>query len=112
MLPKSLTKLIIDIRQPVNIIKTSIESKVFISQDDMKPLVRYTKLRELRVFGMRDSFQALLWEVVYRNQSDDRGMHVLDLEMATAPFVRQDNWIKGTDVRGLKVPVQDPTPYK
>ncbi|KAF1958592.1 hypothetical protein CC80DRAFT_502542 [Byssothecium circinans] len=100
LLPKTLAKLIVDVSQPI---KVSSDSRpMYITQDDMKPLLDFTNLRELRVFGMRDSFQAIVWETVFRN-GRKHSMDVLDLRMASPPLVRKDDWIKAEEVVGLNV---------
>jgi hypothetical protein len=82
------------------------------SQEDMMPLVEFTKLRELRIFGMRDTCQSVIWEAVFRNEADDKGMHVLDLQMAEKPLVRQAHWVGASEVQGLKVSNPDGQTYK
>jgi hypothetical protein len=102
VLPKSVSKLVVDISHPI-IVSPDSHRAMHIPPDDMKPLISLTKLRELRIFGMRDSCQCIIWETVFRNEAEDKGMHVLDLRMAGAPLVRNDHWVKAKDVEGLKV---------
>ncbi|KAG9187730.1 hypothetical protein G6011_05601 [Alternaria panax] len=103
-LSTSLVKLVLDLGQPVRLQQDGKnEYKSYITLAEMKPLVQQTKLEELRLFGMHDSFQSIYWETVFRNTSKT-GMRVLDLNMAAPPIVRQDYWHKAEDVRGLTVP--------
>lgn len=111
-LPKSLTKLIIDISRPIGVDQHDSKRNKYISQEGMKSLVEFTKLRELRIFGMRDTFQSVIWEAVFRNEADDKGMHVLDLQMAEKPLVRQKHWVGAKDVQGLRVSNEDEHVYR
>jgi hypothetical protein len=111
-LPKTLKKLIIDVSHPIDIDHNNPLHKMYMSQDSMRLLIEFTKLRELRVFGMRDTFQSIIWETVFRNEADDKGMHVLDLQMAEKPLVRQKHWLAANDVKGLKVPNTDGDAYR
>lgn len=101
--PNSLTTLVIDVGVPIRADAADGYRETHISQAAMKPLTNFTKLRELRVFGMRSSFQSIIWETVFRNDSSDRGMFLLDLQMASAPIIRQPHWLKGENVSGLVV---------
>ncbi|USP82488.1 hypothetical protein yc1106_09762 [Curvularia clavata] len=106
-LPTNMTKLVLDLSQPIRIERDGdIEYKSYIAPKDMKPLVQQTQLEELRMFGMHDSMQAVVWETAYRNVSEG-GMRVVDLQMAAEPIVRMDHWRKAMDVVGLTVPKQD-----
>ncbi|KAF2643149.1 hypothetical protein P280DRAFT_505356 [Massarina eburnea CBS 473.64] len=109
VLPTSLKKLIIDVGQPVKASPNG--GALYIPSEGMKPLLKFTNLQELRVFGMRESFQAIIWETVFRNKFGG-GMHVLDLRMASPPLVRKDSWIRAADVVGLIVTNEDPVDYK
>ncbi|KAF2691997.1 hypothetical protein K458DRAFT_438286 [Lentithecium fluviatile CBS 122367] len=112
VLPKTLTKLIIDVGRPVRVDQHNPYHKKYISQESMKPLVEFNKLRELRIFGMRDTFQSIIWEAVFRNEADDKGMHVLDLQMAEKPLVREKHWVAANDLQGLKVSNKDGQVYR
>ena len=111
-LPKTLAKLIIDVSQPVGVDQLNPLHKKYISQDGMRPLVAFTKIRELRIFGMHDTFQSIIWETVFRNEADEKGMHVLDLTMAEKPIVREQHWVKAENVQGLKVSNKDGQIYR
>lgn len=103
-LSTSLTKLVLDIGQPVRIEQDGdIEYKSYITQDEMKPLVQQTELKELRLFRMHDSMQPVVWETIFKNVSES-GVRVADLQMAVEPIVRATNWHKAEDVVGLTVP--------
>jgi hypothetical protein len=86
----------------------------YLDQESIRPLTHFTKLQELRIFGMRDSFQGVIWETVFRNDADFEGksMRVLDLTMASPPIVRHEGWIQGKNVVGLSVAEEDETPYR
>lgn len=106
-LPTSLTKLVLDLGQPVRIEQDGdIEYKSYITQADMRPLVQQTKLKELRLFRMHDSMQSIVWETIFRNVSES-GVRIADLQMAAEPLVRATHWHKAEDVVGLTVPKQD-----
>lgn len=106
-LPTSLTKLVLDLGQPIRIERDGdIEYKSYITQTDMRPLVQQTELKELRLFRMHDSMQSVVWETIFMNVSES-GMRVADLQMAAEPLVRATHWHKAEDVRGLTVPKQD-----
>ncbi|PSN70213.1 hypothetical protein BS50DRAFT_308431 [Corynespora cassiicola Philippines] len=111
-LPTTLTKLIIDIGNPIRL-DTSDSSyrKVHISRDGMKPLVRFTQLRELRLFNMMRTFQSIIWETVFRNKAEGQ-MQVLDLTMAEHPIIRADNWVKADGVCGINVVNPNTREYK
>jgi hypothetical protein len=111
-LPRTLTKLIIDVSQPVEVDRKNPLHKRYMGQEAMKPLIEFTKLRELRIFGMRETFQATIWETVFRNEAEEKGMHVLDLQMVDKPLVRQKHWVKAEDVQGLKVVNEDGQMYR
>jgi hypothetical protein len=98
-LPRTLTKLIIDVSQPVEVDQKNPLHKRYMGQEAMKPLIEFTKLRELRIFGMRETFQATIWATVFRNEAEEKGMHVLDLQMVDKPLVRQKHWVKAEDVQ-------------
>jgi len=111
-LHRSLTKLIIDISRPIEVDRYSSLRKKHMSQDGMKSLIGLTKLRELRIFGMRNTFQSITWEAVFRNKADENEMLVLDLQMAETPIVRQKHWGKPKEIQGLKVSNKDGDTYK
>lgn len=107
-LPTSLTKLIIDLGQPVRLHRDGdLFRKSYMTQAEMKALQQQTKLKELRLFRMHDSFQPVIWETVFRNASKT-GIRVLDLQMAAGPLVRSKFWRKAKDVIGLTVLSDDP----
>ncbi|KAF2270893.1 hypothetical protein CC78DRAFT_573254 [Lojkania enalia] len=112
VLPTNLTKLVVDIGKPVRLNATDSHREIYISQDGMKPLVHLNKLEELRIFGMRDSFQSIIWETVYNNKSDNKYMRVLDLQMASRPLVREEVWRQAKDVGGLTVAQDEDQSYK
>ncbi|KAH9868695.1 hypothetical protein J1614_007767 [Plenodomus biglobosus] len=105
-LSTSMTKIILDIGYPVRLMFDGYKStqKGFISSSEMKPLVKQTKLKELRLFHMQDSYQSIIWETLYRNSTDE-GMLLLDITMAVPPLVRSKDWRKASDVAGLAVAV-------
>lgn len=110
-LPTSLTKLVLDLGQPINVHHDVQQDRVidynyYITANEMKPLAHQTKLEELRLFRMQDSMQTSIWEAIFRNTSED-GMRVADLQMAAAPLVRSKHWHKAADVVGLTVPKAD-----
>jgi hypothetical protein len=111
VLPNTITKLIIDVSQPLDVSEQDPVSKKYITQEGMKPLTKFIKLQELRIFGMRETFQSTIWETVFRNEADD-GMRVLDLQLAEKPLVRQDHWVEANDVQGLKVSNPDGQTYR
>jgi len=112
MLPMSLAKLIVDVSRPVDVDYNNGTQTKYITPEGMQPLIQFTKLRELRIFGMRGSFQSIIWETVFKNTADDKGMHVLDLQMAEKPLVRANHWVAAENVRGLKVRHLDGGAYK
>ena len=108
-LPTTLEKLVLDLGQPVRLTRLygGDLSKSWITTSEMKPLQYMTNLQELRLLRMHDSFQAVVWDTVYRNTST-KGMRVVELQMAWAPIVRgRDHWIKAQNVSGLDVPVEE-----
>lgn len=110
-IPTSLTKLVLDLGQPINVHHDVQQDRVvdynyYITANEMKPLVHQTKLEELRLFRMQDSMQASIWEAIFRNTSEN-GMRIADLQMAAAPLVRSKHWHKAEDVVGLTVPKAD-----
>lgn len=103
-LPK-LSTLVLDLGKHVRVVDDSVNvTKVHISPVDMMPLVKQTRLRELRLFGLRDSLQYIAWTTVYKNKLPG-GMQILELQMDAMPIIRDDNnkWHKAVDVRGLTV---------
>jgi hypothetical protein len=111
-LPRTLTKLIVDLSRPVEVDRKNPLHKWYMCQETMKPLIEFTKLRELRIFGMRESLQATIWETVFRNEAEEKGMHVLDLQMVEKALVREKHWAKAEDVQGLKVTNGDGQMYR
>ena len=65
----------------------------------------FTKLKELRIFNMRDSLQPIIWETLFRIGNEGGTMRVLDLRMNHAPLIRVEGWIKADWVRGLDVAI-------
>jgi hypothetical protein len=101
-LPTTLTKLIIDLGQPIRYEVYGVQREHYIQSDDMQPLVQQTNLEELRLFRIPFSVQLIAWETVFRNTSDG-GMQILELQMADGPIVRNGHWRKADEVRGLNV---------
>jgi hypothetical protein len=92
-LPTTLTKLIIDLGQPIRYEVYGVQREHYIQSDDMQPLVQQTNLEELRLFRIPFSIQSIAWETVFRNE----------LQMADGPIVRNGHWRKADEVRGLNV---------
>lgn len=106
-LPKSMTKIILNIGQGICVQQdTEYSHMAYITPTDMKPLLEQTELKELRLFSMQVSLQCVVWETVFRNKAKG-GMFLLDLGMATAPLVRKNHWLLAQDVVGLKVVNED-----
>ncbi|PZD46777.1 hypothetical protein A1F97_00553 [Pyrenophora tritici-repentis] len=110
-LPTSLTKLVLDLGQPMKVHhdvqhEKVIEYNSYITANEMKPLACQTQLKELRLLRIQDSMQSVVWETIFRNKSEDN-MRVADLQMAAAPLVRTKHWHKAEDVVGLTVPKGD-----
>lgn len=78
--------------------------KSYITANEMSPLTRQTKLKELRLFSMQNSHQLVIWETVYRNTLDG-GMRLLELTMAESPFFRVEHWLDANKVTGMNVPI-------
>lgn len=110
-LPTSITKLVLDLGQPVRLDANDNNRPSFLKAEQLKPLVNLTNLKECRLFNMKDSYQSVIWETVYRNNNDE-GLAVLELSMADAPIVRKSEWVKADDVRELKVVMGEARPYK
>jgi hypothetical protein len=103
-LPTSLTKLVLDLGEPVRLEQDGpVLHESYITHGEMKPLVKFVKLTELRLFRIHESFQPTVWETVFRNTSTS-GMRVLDLQMAGAPIVRSKEWRMAKDVTGANFP--------
>jgi hypothetical protein len=106
MLPTELTKLVLDLGEPVRLEQDGdVLHQSYITPDEMKPMQEYVRLKELRIFRVHNSFQPLVWESVFRNTSEG-GMRILDIQMAAAPIVRSENWKKAKDVAGLTVALE------
>jgi hypothetical protein len=106
-LPTSLTKLVLDLGQPIRLEQNGeVLHRSYITSNEMKPLQDQTQLKELRLFHIHNSFQPMIWETVFRNTSDG-GMRVLDVQMASPPIVRSEQWRRAKDVVGLTVPTED-----
>ncbi|UPX13900.1 uncharacterized protein EKO05_0004396 [Ascochyta rabiei] len=102
-LPTNLTKLVLDLGNPVRVFDDSkVLTKLHIRADDLKPLLKQTRLLELRLLRLRDSVQFVAWKTVFLSQIPG-GMRILELQMDVAPIIRSEHWRKATDVRGLTV---------
>ncbi|KAJ4362209.1 hypothetical protein N0V95_001453 [Ascochyta clinopodiicola] len=102
-LPTRLTKLVLDLGNPVRVFDdTKVLTKLHIRADDLKPLLKQTRLLELRLLRIRDSVQFVAWKTVYLSQIPG-GMRILELQMDAAPIIHNEHWRKATDVRGLTV---------
>lgn len=99
-LPVGLEKLVINVSHPVALDSDDFDSPIYIKPEEMRSLTRLTELSELRILDMRDSFQSIIWEAVYKNKSTIR---VLDLQMAAPPVIHYQAWVKAEDVCGLLV---------
>ncbi|OCK79707.1 hypothetical protein K432DRAFT_454492 [Lepidopterella palustris CBS 459.81] len=101
----NLEKLRTNIGVPVRFDLEDFGRPVYIQQEEMEPLTNLTKLKELRIFQMMESFQSIIWETVWKNQSEDKMMEILDLRMCLEPIVRSDScrtdWIKAEKVEGV-----------
>lgn len=104
-LPTTLTKLIVNLEQPVlpqegNTLSTYGKT---IEPSDMASLLDMTQLEELRFFKIPDiTFQRVVWGTVFRNDLKN-GMKVLELEMARPAVVRPGDWRYAHDVVDLDV---------
>ncbi|KAI8938021.1 hypothetical protein NX059_005695 [Plenodomus lindquistii] len=105
-LSTSMRKIILDIGHPVRLQVHSFTdvTKSYITHKELTPMLQQTRLEELRLFHMQDSYQSLIWETVYRNTNEE-GMRLLDLTMSKAPLVRSEHWHKANDVAGLNVAI-------
>ena len=106
-LPTKLTKLVLDLGNHVRVVDNIVSlTKLHIRSEDMQPLLKQTRLVELRLLRLKDSLQFIAWKAVYLNQLPG-GMRVLELQMDDMPIIRcNDNnnkWHKALDVRGLTV---------
>lgn len=102
-LPTNLTKLVLDLGNHVHVVDDGITlSELHIRADDMKPLLKQTRLLELRLLRLRDSLQFIAWKTVFLSQVPG-GMRILELQMDAEPIVRRNQWHKANDVRGLTV---------
>ncbi|KAH8723897.1 hypothetical protein GQ44DRAFT_740652 [Phaeosphaeriaceae sp. PMI808] len=107
VLPLTLTKIVLDLGEPVRIEHNGEDLyKAYIAPEDITPLQLQTKLKELRLFRVRDSMQSIVWETIFRNTSDT-GMLVLDIQMAVMPMVRSKQWLEANNVTGLNVPLEE-----
>ncbi|KAL5119518.1 hypothetical protein ACEQ8H_002583 [Pleosporales sp. CAS-2024a] len=106
-LPTTLVKLVLDLGGPVRLEQDgNLLHKSYITSDEVRPLLEQTKLEELRLLNVHNSFQPLLWETVFRNTSEC-GMRILDIKMAAAPIVRFEQWKRAKDVAGLTVALEE-----
>ena len=104
-LPTKLTKLVLNLGNHVRVVDDDVAlTKLHIRPEDMKPLMKQTRLQELRLLHLRDSLQLIAWKTVYLNRLRG-GMRILELQMDAMPIIRDDNnkWHKAVDVRGLTV---------
>ena len=104
-LPTKLSVLVLDLGNHVRVVDDEFNvTKVHIIPNDMTPLVKQTRLRELRLFRLRDSLQFIAWNTVYLNKRPG-GMQVLELQMDAMPILRGNSskWHKAVDVSGLTV---------
>lgn len=116
---RKLTKLVVDLHNTVRVVDEGDNGrwivKLHISPLDMGPLLRQTRLQELRLRRLRDSMQLIAWKTVFRNELPG-GMRTLELQMEDAPVIRNGNekWHKAVDVYGLTVaqPGLFEKPYK
>jgi hypothetical protein len=83
----------------------------YLKCDQLKPLVNLTNLKECRLFNMKDSYQSVIWETVFKNKNDE-GMAVLELSMIDEPIVRKSEWTKAPNVNALNVVIDESRPYK
>ena len=86
-LPTKLSVLVLDLGNHVRVFEEFNVTKVHIIPSDMTPLVKQTRLRELRLFRLRDSLQFIAWNTVYLNKRPG-GMQVLELQMDVMPILR------------------------
>ncbi|KAJ4992717.1 hypothetical protein SVAN01_01763 [Stagonosporopsis vannaccii] len=104
-LPVKMTKLVLDLGNHVRVLDDSVRvTKLHINPEDMRPLMKQTRLQELRLFRLRDSLQFIAWQTVYLNDTPE-GMRTLELQMDAEPILRNKNnkYHKAVDVRGLTV---------
>lgn len=102
-LPTDLTKLVLDLGNHVRVVNNGTTSTLLhIRADDMKPLMKQTRLLELRLLRLRDTLQFVAWKTVFLNEQPG-GMKVLELQMDVAPIIRNNKWNKASDVHGLTV---------
>ena len=103
-LPTKLSVLVLDLGNHVRVFEEFNVTKVHIIPSDMTPLVKQTRLRELRLFRLRDSLQFIAWNTVYLNKRPG-GMQVLELQMDVMPILRgnSNKWHKAVDVSSLTV---------
>lgn len=94
---------------PVHLNVNDNEHPIYLSVDEMRSLVQFTQLKELRIFGMRTSYQSVIWETVYKNEGL---IDVLELHMEAEPLIRQEGWFKPEHVRGLNVRIDEGKEYK
>lgn len=114
VLPTKLTKLILDLGN-LNSVKDDGVSlwMLHIKPKDMEPLMKQTRLLELRLLRLRDSLQSIAWKTVFLNEVPG-GMRILELQMDAMPIVHNIEWHKASDVHGLTVPLPGllEKPYK
>ncbi|KAF2876926.1 hypothetical protein BDV95DRAFT_601337 [Massariosphaeria phaeospora] len=111
-IPTTVTKLIIDVGRQMRYDPADPERKIYMSMQEMKPLVNFSKLEELRLFSMQEPMQCVIWETVFRNEADSGAMQVLELRMASFPLVRHEDWLTADQVTGLKSFVEGDQEYK
>lgn len=114
VLPAKLTKLVLDLGNLNSVKDDGVQLWMrHMNPSDMEPLVKQTRLAELRLLRLRDSLQSIIWKTVFQNESPG-GMHILELQMDAMPIVRNSKWHKASDVHGLTVPLPGllEKPYK
>ena len=116
-LSRQLVKLRFDIRRPVRLDASDFRRRTYFQQRDMKPLNEFVKLKELRIFGMTESCQPIVWETVWRNEAKKKMMDLLELKMFLDPIIcsgpSQTKWAKAGEVKSLmKLGKDDAVDYR
>jgi hypothetical protein len=83
----------------------------------MKPLKEFVKLKELRIFGMTESYESIVWETVWRNETEKKMMELLELRLFLDPIIRsgpsQTKWTKVDKAKFLmKLSKDDAVDYR
>lgn len=104
-LPRKLVKLRFDIQHPVRLDTSDFRRPIYFQRRDMKPLTEFVKLKELRIFGMMESCQSVIWETVWRSEAEGKMMELLELTMCLDPIIRsgpsQTKWVKADGVKSI-----------